>query len=355
MARHDGRVIFVRHALPGESVTVRVTDTSHKRYWRADVVEVHRASTHRVSAPCAIAGKCGGCDFQHVSWAEQRELKATVLAEQLSRLGGVEWSGEVAAVPGGNLGWRTRMRYRTDATGRLGMRAHRSHQVVPLPEQGCLIAQRQLDRTGWPADVEVGVAADVVVVDRRRIEGPEVITESAAGRTWQVAADGFWQVHPAAADTLVTAVLEVLQPQPGERALDLYCGVGLFAGALAEHQVAVQGVDSHRGTIALARANVPTGKFLAGRVEHMLERLWRRADIVVLDPPRAGAGRRVVQAVASRQPRAIAYVACDPAALARDVKYFAALGYSLAQVRGFDLFPMTHHLEAVALLVPQNG
>lgn len=352
VARHEGRVIFVRHALPGESVTVRVTDASHDRYWRADVVDVHRASPHRVTAPCSIAGECGGCDFQHVTWDEQRELKRTVLAEQLARLGGVDWGGDVEAVSEANLGWRTRMRYRTNEAGQLGMRAHRSHQVVSLPEDGCLIAERQLERTGWPSEIEVAVAAETVTVDGHRVQGPEVLTESAAGRQWQVAADGFWQVHPAAADTLVAAVLEMLQPQPGERALDLYCGVGLFAGALAASGVRVQGVDSHRGTIALARENVPTGVFRAGRVERTLDQLWKRTDLVVLDPPRAGAGRRVVEAVATRRPRAIAYVACDPAALGRDLGYFAHVGYRTAHVRAFDLFPMTHHIEAVACLVP---
>lgn len=354
VARDGGRVIFVRHALPGESVTVRLTDTSHERYWRGDAVEVHQASPLRVEAPCAIGGQCGGCDFQHVAPDAQRDLKKAVVAEQLARLGGISWDGVVEEVPGGNLRWRTRMRYRTDATGRLGMRAHRSHDIVPLPDEGCLIAQRPLHLTDWPPDTDVTVAGTAVSVAGERIEGSEMLTEFAAGRSWDVATDGFWQIHPAAADTLVRAVVEALQPEPGERALDLYCGVGLFAGALTEHGVRVQGVDSHRGTIELARGNVPSGTFWAGRVEQAISRLWRRVDLVVLDPPRAGAGRGVVEAVASRRPRAVAYVACDPAALGRDLGYFAKAGYVTREVRAFDLFPMTHHVECVALLTPER-
>ena len=239
VARHEGRVVFVRHALPGERVLVRVTDDRHDRFWRGDAVQVLDPSPDRVSPPCPIAGPglCGGCDFQHVDLAAQRRLKASVVAEQLRRLAGIDWTGEVEAVssPGTEDGLAGGPGCATPATreGRPGLRAHRSHRVIALPPGGCRIAAPGA------------------------LDGSEgTVTELAAGRRWAVAADGFWQVHPAAADTLVAAVLAGLQPQPGERALDLYCGVGLFAGVLADAGCRVWGLESDPTAVGHARTNL---------------------------------------------------------------------------------------------------
>jgi tRNA/tmRNA/rRNA uracil-C5-methylase (TrmA/RlmC/RlmD family) len=338
----NGRVIFVRHALPGERVMVRITDDRHERFWRADAVEILVASPDRVEPPCPIAGPglCGGCDFQHATLAAQRRLKTAVVAEQLQRLAGIEWTGEVAEVStpqtADGLHWRTRMRYVTDDAGRVGLRAHRSHRVIPLPPGGCRIA-----------------APGALTGD----EG--VVTEDAGGRRWAADAAGFWQVHPAAADTLVQAMLVGLQPEPGERALDLYAGVGLFAGALADAGCRVWAVEGNRSAAALARQNLADVadrvSVRAGRVERTLRQLPDRVDLVVLDPPRTGAGRAVIQAVVGRRPRAVAYVACDPAALARDLATAADLGYRAAAITAYDLFPMTHHVECVAVLAPESA
>ncbi len=337
VARHDGRVIFVRHALPGERVLVQITDERHARFWRGDAVRVLEPSPERVRAPCPIAGPglCGGCDFQHVDLAAQRRLKAFVVAEQLRRLAGIDWAGEVEPVssPGteDGLAWRTRMRYTLDENGRPGLRAHRSHQVIPLPPGGCRIAAPGA------------------------LDGSEgTVTEVAAGRRWQVAADGFWQVHPAAADILATAVADGLRPQPGERALDLYCGVGLFTGVIADFGCQVWAVEGNKTAVGHARTNLADVadrvEVIAGRVDHSLRRLPRAVDLVVLDPPRTGAGAAVMQAVTERSPRAIAYVACDPAALARDLSTAGKLGYRPMRITAYDLFPMTHHVECVAIL-----
>ncbi|MDO5682948.1 MAG: TRAM domain-containing protein [Propionibacteriaceae bacterium] len=375
-----GRVVFVRHALPGEQVLIRITDTSHKRFWRGDAVEILVASADRREAPCPIfhPGGCGGCDFQHATEAAQRELKRTVVAEQLQRLAGIEWTGDVEeASP--VWGWRTRMRYQvtgreSDGAQRLGMRVHRSHAVIGLPDQGCAIAAvdpRKLEPVAdhWsgnaatgrhagdasvaganPADAELLVvtSADGVSIGSPRDRAE--VTERAAGRDFAVDFAGFWQVHPAAADTLVAAVLDGLQPQAGERAFDLYCGVGLFAGALADRGVQVWGLESGRGAVAHARRNVPEGRFSVGRVEKGLRDLPGQTDLVVLDPPRAGAGKTVMEQISRREPRAIAYVACDPAALARDLAHAGELGWQVRSLRAFDLFPQTHHIECVAVL-----
>jgi tRNA/tmRNA/rRNA uracil-C5-methylase (TrmA/RlmC/RlmD family) len=371
VARHEGRVLFVRHTLPGEQVMVRVTDDSHARFWRADAVEVLSASPDRVQERCPIAGPglCGGCDFQHVELAAQRRLKTAVVAEQLQRLAGISWDGEVVGVDtldtADGLHWRTRMRYQVDDEGRAGLRAHRSHVVIPLPEQGCPIAHRRTPsvvESRWPAGSElvaVAAAAEAaLLVDGRLQQGDAELTEQAAGRSWEVGAAGFWQVHPAAADTLVAAVLEGLAPQPGEQAFDLYCGVGLFAGALAASGCRVWGLESSHRAVLTARRNLEDlgdrVRLRAGRVERGLTTLPKRTDLVVLDPPRSGAGREVVAEVLRRRPRAVAYVACDPAALARDLGTAARHGYAPVSIRGFDLFPMTQHIECVAILEPRG-
>ncbi len=192
--------------------------------------------------------------------------------------------------------------------------------------------------------------SSAVLVDGELVEGAGTIVEQAGGRTWRVSAKGFWQVHEAAADTLVAAVMAGLEVQRGETAWDLYCGVGLFAGVLVGAGLSVRGVELSRGAVREATRNVPKARFEAGRVEQVVRRWPDQVDLVVCDPPREGLGRAVVEQVVRRRPRRIAYVACDPASLGRDVGTFAAAGYALRSLRAFDIFPMTHHVECVAIL-----
>ena len=368
VARFDGRVIFVRHAIPGEKVMVAITDDSKAAFWRGDAVEIIDASPDRVVPPCPVAGQCGGCDFQHVSLPGQRALKAAVVREQVAHLAGIEWLGEVEDVgPVDGLGWRTRMRYlgvEVDGVDWLGMRAHRSHDVVPIPLSGCPIAApgvdlEELALLAADSGREVGCVVPStgrprLLVDGRTIEGSPTVTEQAAGRRFRVPAGGFWQVHPRAADVLVDAVVSGLAPRAGETALDLYCGVGLFAGALADEGAKVTGVELDRRATREAAKNVPGARFIAARLEKALDRLPRRTDLVVLDPPRTGAGAGVIGHIVGLRPRAIAPVACDPAALGRDLATYARQGWRLESLRAFDLFPMTHHVECVAILLPAS-
>jgi tRNA/tmRNA/rRNA uracil-C5-methylase (TrmA/RlmC/RlmD family) len=340
VSRHEGRVVFVRHALPGERVRAVVTEGRERdRYLRADAVDVLTAAPHRVRPPCPHAGpgRCGGCDWQHAAVPEQRRLKAAVVAEQLRRLAGIERSVVVEPVPvpgrpDDGLAWRTRVAYAVDADGRAGLRRHRSHEIEPV--QRCWIASEEVVALGvtdrrWPDVVAVEAIAAPETSDRAIVVTPpgpdpgQVVRERAAGRTWRVSGSGFWQVHPGAADVLVSAVLEGLRPRPGETALDLYCGVGLFAGALAPRlgpRGRVTAVEGDPAAAADARHNLrdlPVVRVERGDVARALRRVGlRRADLVVLDPPRAGAGRAVVDAITRVGARAIAYVACDPAALA---------------------------------------
>lgn len=361
VGRHDGKVIFVTGGLPGERVAVEVSERG-RSFDRGHVVDVLAPSAGRVEPPCPIAGRCGGCDWQHADHATQLALKTAVVAEQLERLAGIDWDGSVEAVPGGLTGWRTRVRYAVTDDGRVGFRARRSHEVVPLPPQGCLIAAagpsvEELDEYAKLGDdVRVTVAdGSVTVMAGRVVVGPDPVFQRVRGRRYAVTADGFWQVHPEAAATLTLAVIEGLRPQRDDRALDLYCGVGLFAGALVDAGCVVVGAEMGRAAVELARRNVHEARFFTAPIERAQRDLPDWADLVVLDPPRKGAGAAVVRAVAEREPRAIAYVACDPAALARDLATFAREGYSPVSIRAFDLFPMTHHVECVAILHPDHG
>jgi tRNA/tmRNA/rRNA uracil-C5-methylase (TrmA/RlmC/RlmD family) len=384
-----GRVVFVRHALPGERVVARLTDAGPKaRFWRADAVEVLDASPDRVESawPEAGPGGVGGGELAHVRLDAQRAWKSAVLSEQLQRLARVERSVAVRALPGdderGGLGWRTRVGFLADREGRAGMRRFRSHDVLPvtaMPLMSDALADLDLLGRRWAPGARIeavapaGGDAPVVLVDdqpfdlRRGKADPRPNARSAVReqvrvgeREWayRVAAAGFWQVHREAPAALTGAVLGALGDVDGARVLDLYSGAGLFTLPLADavgDAGSVVAVEGDARAVRDARRNLhdrPQVELHGGDVAGALASGVAGAgvDAVVLDPPRVGAGRDVVQAVAGLAPRRVVYVACDPAALARDVAYLAEEGYALADVTGYDLFPMTHHVEAVAVL-----
>jgi tRNA/tmRNA/rRNA uracil-C5-methylase (TrmA/RlmC/RlmD family) len=363
VARYEGQVVFVRHALPGELVHARVTEQNAK-YLRADAVQVLTPSPHRIEPPCPYAGpgRCGGCDFQHANIVEQRRLKATVVSDTLRRIGGIERNIVMESPGDDGLGWRTRMRYAV-VDGRPGMFAHRSHDLVPIDR--CLIAHPDappvLDQR-WPgaSSVQAVVSSEGKTAVLTDENSAGRVVEVVRDRRFRVEAGGFWQVHPAAPSMLVDAVLAGLEPAAGETALDLYSGVGLFAAFLAEAGCAVLAVEGDRDAVKNARRNLhdlPAVTLEQGDVDKVLNNAagqgLESVDLVVLDPPRTGAGKAVVRRIAALSPRKIAYVACDPAALARDLKTFGELGYGVSSLRAFDLFGMTHHIECVAVLEPR--
>ncbi|UYM05251.1 class I SAM-dependent RNA methyltransferase [Solicola gregarius] len=366
VARLEGRVVFVRHTLPGERVRAVITDgTDTSRFLRADAVEVLDAAAGRVDSRCGYAGPggCGGCDFQHVGLATQHRLLGDVVREQLLRLAGIDREVAVEAPDDGDgLGWRTRVAWAVDGDGRTGLRKHRSHDVVPI--EHCPIAHPSLPEvTGerWSAgrvDAVVSSEGDAIVVaDEETVRGRRHARESVRGRTFRVTGSGFWQVHPRAAEVLAEAVLAMVVPRTGERIADLYSGVGLFTAFLAEAvgpDGAVVSVESEAGAVRDARRNLhdlPQARIIDDRVERALRTgKVGSCDAVVLDPPRSGAKARVVREIVELGPSRVVYVACDPAALARDVASFGEHGYELADLRAYALFPMTHHVECVALL-----
>jgi len=363
VARIDGQVVFVRHALPGERVRVRVTDRTSS-FLRGDAVEILERSPHRVAPPCPWASECGGCDFQHVDPAAQRALLGDVVREQLRRLAGLEWDGEVEEVAPA-LGWRTRMQYARGADGRVGLRGHRSHDVVAIDR--CRIAHPDLPSLADLAEVpgerlETAVSSTgqrAVLADGRRVEGPRRLIERVRHRTFGVAAGGFWQVHPRAAETLVDAVLAAADLREGDRVADLYAGVGLFSAFAAEavgpsgHVVSVEWDRIGSAEARRNLADLPHAEVVNGATERVVPRL-APVDVVVIDPPRAGA-KKALRSIADLGARRIVYVSCDPASLARDLSRLADLGYRTGSVRAFALFPMTHHVECVVVLDAVTG
>jgi len=372
IARHEGAVFFVRHAIPGEKCRVVITSTG-STFHRADVVEVIEPSPERVPAPCAYAHRngCGGCDFQHIAVEQQRTLKALVIAEQFSRIAKLEIYIEVEEV-GPALHWRTRSTATTNSSGELGFLASRSHRVVPVDD--CLITAEHLNipelaKRSWKGDLRVEIAtsntgersialAPARGKERARLtEGNQVLHEIVAGKTLEVSQNSFWQSHVLAPKILTETVLNFAQIKNGEHVLDLYGGVGLFTSVMVDLVGADGSIELIEGSKSATTdairnfVSCTNIKITTGDVAKCLPQI-DSADVVVLDPPREGAGKVVVPQISRLSPRAVIYVACDPAALARDTAYFSQVGYKLAKIRAFDLFPMTHHVECVALFLP---
>ncbi|WP_062385871.1 class I SAM-dependent RNA methyltransferase [Demequina iriomotensis] len=384
VARHEGRVVFVRHALPGEVVRARLTEAGDDaRLWRADAVEVVEASPDRVPSVWSDAGPggVGGGELAHVALPAQRRWKHEVLAEAFLRFADREFPGSVEAAPGdderGGLGYRTRVTAIAGPEGRAAMHVHRSRAVKELgslpiaaPELERLVLETRFSGGSHIVGVAPGGEEPRLVVDGvpwrggrpdRRDNAPrrvrETVTTAQGEWTYQVDVEGFWQVHREAPGVLVDAVLRGV----GDAAtvLDLYAGAGLFTVALASTGRVVTSVEADARASRDARRNahaVPDTRIVHGDTRAFLESAAvepgrATPDAIVLDPPRSGAGGRTVDALAAVGAPRIVYVACDPVALARDTALLAAHGYALEGAQGYDLFPMTHHVETVATFI----
>lgn len=393
VARLDGRVVFVADAIPGERVRARVTDDRKSSFWRAEAVEVLDASPDRQPHVWAEAGidrdpveRAGGAEFGHITLERQRTLKADVLEDSLRRFARLERRTEVEAVDGdderGGLNWRTRVRVHIDADGTVGPFASRSHRVVAVAEHPLATTAigealpRQMDASvgDWIDAVETSDGRVRTTIGRGNERLPaETIRERVGDREFRLDAGGFWQVHRGAAATLSGLVGEVLDDallDPRAANLDLYGGVGLLAAALGDRVgpgLRITSVEADAGATDHAAENLSdwvgaravtarTDRFLREEIAQAgaAERDRMRRASVVLDPPRQGAGREVVRALVEMAPAQLVYVACDPVALARDLGFFAEGGYELRTLRAVDLFPHTHHLESIALLVPRS-
>lgn len=381
VARLDGRVVFVSDTIPGETVRAVITDDSKAKFWRADTVEVLNASEHRrdhvwsaASLDRAPADRAGGAEFGHITVEHQRELKRRVLEDALQRMAKLTTGVTVEALPGASdgTGWRTRVRLHVADDGTVGPFAARSHRVIPVADLPLAVGEvaavaplgTRMDRAAGPHIDIVGTSGGEVFVLSESAPGG-TITETVGEREFQLDVRGFWQVHESAARTLTDAVQHAVDPalfDASAENLDLYGGVGLLAAAVGDHFGAgtrITSVESDAAATGFAAKNLTEwvrAEAVTARVDRYLGRAPAGADgyrkaTIVLDPPRSGAGKSVVNQIAALNPAQIIYVACDPVALARDLAQFALKGYRLTNLRAFDLFPNTHHVEAVASLV----
>ncbi|MGM7667467.1 class I SAM-dependent RNA methyltransferase [Microbacterium sp. A93] len=439
VARHEGRVVFVRHAIPSEVVRAVVTEAGEgARFWRADTVEVLHGSEFRRTHQWKLADSLrahaagrlpvGGAEYGHIVLPYQRRLKAQVFRDTVARIAGIQLDVQVTGAEGdepSGLHWRTRNAFAVTPTGRLAMHAHRSNVLVPVRNMPLgvhgldALKLWELDFTGI-ARVDVatpgtgepslvlltptegtdpsslggrmhrqtsrlpeGTSVALTVPGKTPEDRPEV--HRLRGRTWtqeevttargdqhpfRITGDGFWQVHRSAPTLLVDAVLEAAAPQPGQVVADLYAGAGLFSAFLAKAVGPVGLVlsveaspgasrDARRNLHGITQAAVLNGmtdRILGGWLNHPEKPVadggldGRSVDTVVLDPPRAGAGKAAVERIHRLDPGRIVYVSCDPASFARDLGLLAQAGWVTESVRVFDLYPDTHHMESVAVL-----
>lgn len=370
VARHDGQAVFVRGALPGETVRARVTDVK-KSYARASTVDVLAPSESRVPQACpAAAAGAGCCDLTIATPDYQRIWKSDVLADLLVRFGRFA-PGELAPhvdeiTPAVTTGWRHRARLHADADGTLGWRGARSHDLVPAAGCAQLPAGFTDGLSPAPGD-EVAVVLDDDgarhAVGSTVLDGTGVADYRVGDTAWRLPAGGFWQAHRDAATRYselvgrwAAGLIAEGAIEPGDRAWDLYGGAGVFAAVLARLGLRVDVVETSSDAVAAGRASLDPSavRFHRGDVARTVGRL-RAPRVVVLDPPRSGAGKAVVAVVAAAGPAAVIHVGCDPAAFARDLALFRGAGFAVREVVALDAFPGTHHLECLAVLMPAGA
>ncbi|HUH68772.1 MAG TPA: TRAM domain-containing protein [Mycobacterium sp.] len=376
VAHHEGRVVFVRYALPGERVRVRVT-ADRGSYWHAEVLEVIEPSDDRVASLCPIAGADGAgcCDLAFAAPEAARVLKAQVVANQLQRLGGHTWSGpDTGAEPlsdSGPTGWRTRVRLDVGADRRPGF--HRYHSDELVTDLGCAqLPAGMLDgltATDWPPTARLHVALDddgerhVVRTLRQGrktattvVEGSYEAVQRVGARSWRVPVTAFWQAHRDAAGTYSGLVADWAQAGAGMTVWDLYGGTGVLAATLGDavgESGRVLTVDTSRAATRAARAalvDLPQIEVITDSVRRALTVQRVSADVAVLDPPRSGAGRDVIGLLAAAGVPRVVHIGCEAASFARDIGLYLGHGYVVEQIKVFDAFPLTHHTECVALL-----
>jgi 23S rRNA (uracil1939-C5)-methyltransferase len=397
----DGRAVFVHRTAPGDEADIRLIE--QKRRWaRGELIRLRAAGPDRRDAPCPHYARCGGCTIEHLTYAAQLRSKATLVHEALRRIGGI--ATEIPAVASSPLEFRYRNRVSftlVRAAGRITAGFHalgRPGRVVDVDE-ACLLPEDALAhvwrdvRAGWGDNAGRLPSGDQLRLTLRVTAGGEAslfvdggyhagrpdellarvprlasIWHRSAGsehgellagsptldETWgeeDVALSGavFLQVNRGAAALLEQYVEERAGEVTGQRVVDAYCGIGLYSRRLARRGAQVVGIDLDGGAIAEAKRNAPpTARFVVGPVEdHLADAL--PADLVIVNPPRAGLDGRVVTTLAATPPRRLLYVSCDPATLARDLARLEA-AFRVASLHCFDLFPQTAHIETVAEL-----
>ncbi len=383
----DGRAVFVPYALPGEQVRVELVEEK-RGFARARLLEVVQPAAERIAPRCAHYGVCGGCHYQHTDYATQLKIKGRVVRDQLERIGGIT-NPPVAEVVPSPAAWnyRNTVQFHITPDGKIGYQGWGTHRVVPisechLPEDALNQIWPQLDLEPLPGieriDLRLGaedeallalessdLAAPEFSVDfplsavhlgpagKLILAGDDYLLMKINGRVFKVSAESFFQVNTAQAEAMVNHVLNVLELDKNNTVLDVYCGVGLFSAFLASRVKRCIGVELSESAcddFAVNLDEFDNVELYVGAAEEILPGLNVQPDIAVVDPPRSGMERTALDALIHLQPQTIAYVSCDPATLARDVKRLVARGYNLKQVTPFDLFPQTYHVECIALM-----
>ena len=368
LARSDGDPVFVPYAIPGERVEATIFRKS-RRYLEARLDKVIEPSPHRVEAECRYYGECTGCQWQHVAYEHQLDMKTRLVREQLERTGGFV-SPPVAPAIGSDDPWayRNHARFTIGPEGQLGFVNRTHRRFVRIDE--CLIMDRGVNDLLTELQGKAGETTQLSIRYGPKSEswliqptlqsleigvksGQTHYEEEILGRRFRVAAASFFQVNVRQAERLVGLVRESLDLHPGEVLVDAYAGVGVFAALLAPHVREVIAVEESAAAVADARKNVEgldNVRLVEAKTEHALAELDAAPDALILDPPRAGCHPGALDALVQFRPRKVAYVSCDPATLARDLKQLTAEAYDLIGVQPLDMFPHTHHIEAVATL-----
>ncbi|MFZ1041205.1 MAG: class I SAM-dependent RNA methyltransferase [Anaerolineales bacterium] len=380
----DARAVFVPFGLPGERVSIRLTEEKSS-FARGELIEVIDTSPERIVARCKHFGQCGGCHYQHMPYEVQLAVKADILRDQLQRIGKVENPpvGPMAASPD-PWNYRNHVQFHLDSDGRLGFQAPASNKIIPisechLPEISINSLWPQLEfeansgierasiRAGMndelmlvlesdsPETPEIEIEADISIAHVFEnssviIAGNDHITINVLGREFRISPNSFFQVNTHMAEKMVTHLLDRL-PTSHATILDVYCGVGLFSAFLAPKCKRLIGIESSPSACEDFAINLDEFDHVdlyEDLAENVLPALKVEADIILVDPPRAGVERAALDAIVKMNPKMMAYVSCDPSTLARDARRLIDGGYKLLDVTPFDLFPQTYHIESIS-------
>lgn len=368
IARHNGKVVFVAYGIPGEEVEV-VIERNKRDYMAGRVEQVVSPAPQRVEPPCPYFGQCGGCQWQHIEYGYQLELKAQVVADQLRRIGGFQDAPVRPTLPSVSpWGYRNHARFTEDRHGNLGFITRGKRRFLRIDR--CLIMDPRINdalarfQERFPGihqlAVRVGVRTGQLLIhpdlndrDPPLETGQPYYEEELCGYRFRISAASFFQVNTLTAEVMTQLIAERLELSPNDVLVDAYAGVGTFARIFAERVRLAIAIEESSAAIRDARHNlrdVPNVLIYEGKVEDVLPTLEMEADAVILDPPRIGCHPKALEALLRLAPPRVVYVSCDPATLARDLAVLHHGGYELREVQPVDLFPQTYHIEAVATL-----
>jgi len=363
IGRHNDQIVFVRHGLTDERAVVKITAVNSK-FAFGDAIEIIKKSKDRVTAPCKYAHPegCGGCDFQHIDPIAQLNLKKIVIQDQFKRIAKIEINPEIISKDSlKGLNWRTRLNLAISENKKLGLRAHKSNKIIEIDE--CLIAVEGINKSEifnkkWENEdnIKISYSSDNdmnISQLGKNISGPDKLNEVVDDNKYYISPKSFWQSHKNAPEFILEQVLKFANIKEGERVCDLYGGVGLFTLPISKilgengevHLIEVNRVCIDDATELFA--DIKNIFIHHGTVEQKLGSI-KKINTIILDPPRNGVSKQVINQMIEKKPQTIIYVSCNPSTLARDTKILTDNNYTLTNIVGLDLFPMTHHVECVA-------